>query len=84
MNTKELINGVVSLPVEERALLVDSLLRSLNQPESDIDKKWAVVAQKRLPEIRSGKVKPVSGEGVFERILNRFDISEERRRQIRH
>lgn len=73
MNTKELINEAVSLPVEERALLVDSLLRSLNQPESVVDKKWAVVAQKRLAEMRSGKVKPVPGEEVFERVRNRFD-----------
>ena len=34
------IEDVVSLPVEERALIMDSILRSLNQPESEIDKKW--------------------------------------------
>jgi len=73
MNTKELIDEAVALPVDERTLLVDSLLRSLNQPESKIDKKWAAVAQKRLIEMRSGKVKPVPGEEVFERIRNRFD-----------
>jgi putative addiction module component (TIGR02574 family) len=73
MNTKELIDEAVALPVDERTLLVDSLLRSLNQPESKIDKKWAAVAQKRLIEMRSGKVKPVPGEEVFERIQNRFD-----------
>ncbi len=73
MNTKELINEAVALPVEERALLVDSLLRTLNQPESNIDKKWAVLARKRLVEMRSGKVRPVPGEDVFERIRNRFD-----------
>ncbi len=73
MNTKELINEAVALPVEERALLVDSLLQSLNQPESAIDKKWAAVARNRLIEMRSGKVRPVPGEEVFERIRNRFD-----------
>jgi hypothetical protein len=65
MNTQKLIAGAVSLPVEERVLVVDSLLRSLNQPESEIDKKWATVAQKRLLELRSGSVAAVSGEDVF-------------------
>ena len=72
MNTKELINEVVALPVEDRTLLVDSLLRSLNQPESDIDKEWASVANRRLIEMRSGKVQSVPGDEVFERVRNRF------------
>ncbi len=38
---KELIEAVVSLPVEERAIVADSVLRSLNAPESEIDRKWA-------------------------------------------
>ena len=72
MNTKELINEVVALSVEERTLLVDSLLRSLNQPESDMDKEWASVANRRLIEMRSGKVQPMPGDEVFERVRNRF------------
>ena len=62
MNTKELINDAVSLPVEERVLVVDSLLRSLNKPESDIDKKWAVVAKQRLADLRSGSVQSIPGK----------------------
>jgi RNA polymerase-interacting CarD/CdnL/TRCF family regulator len=67
MNTKELIDEVVSLPVEKRVLVVDSLLQSLNQPESEIDKKWNEIAQKRLMEMRSGEVKSISGEQVFKK-----------------
>ena len=63
----------MSLPVEERALVVDTLLRSLNQPESEIDKKWAVVANRRLSELRAGSVKAVPGQEVFESIWKRFD-----------
>lgn len=73
MNTKELIDEVVSLPVEARALVVDSLLRSLNQPESDIDRKWVAVAQRRLAEMRLGSVDAIPGENVFEKIWKRVD-----------
>jgi putative addiction module component (TIGR02574 family) len=70
---KELIEEVASLPVEERAIVVDSILRSLNPPESDIDHRWAQVAQRRLTELRSGKVKPVPGEEVFAKVWKRFE-----------
>jgi putative addiction module component (TIGR02574 family) len=70
---KELIAEVVSLPVEERAIVADSILRSLNPPESDIDREWTQVAQRRLTELRTGKVKPVPGEEVFARIWKRFE-----------
>ena len=73
MTMKELIEEVVSLPVEERAIVADSILRSLNPPESDIDRKGAQVAQRRLTELRAGKVKPVPGEEVFARIWKRFE-----------
>ncbi len=72
MTTKELIAEAVSLPVEERAIVADSILRSLNAPESDIDRKWVAVAQRRLGELRSGQVKPIPGEQVFARVWKRF------------
>ena len=53
MKIKDLIHETEALPVEERAPVVDSLLRSLNPPESKIDEKWAAVAAKRLKEVRS-------------------------------
>jgi putative addiction module component (TIGR02574 family) len=70
---KELIEEVASLPVEERAIVADSILRSLNPPESDMDRKWAEVAQRRLAELRSGKVKPIPGEEVFAKVWKRFE-----------
>lgn len=72
MNTKQLIEEAVSLPVEERALMVDTLLRSLNQPESEIDNEWVKEAKRRLNDIRSGKVNAIPGEVVFRKIMGRF------------
>jgi len=73
MNTKQLIEEAVSLPVEERTLVVDSLLRSLNQPESEIDKEWAKEAKRRLEELRSGQVNAIPGEEVLKKVLERFE-----------
>lgn len=73
MNTKQLIDEAVSLPVEERALMVDSLLRSLNQPESEVDKKWSKEAKRRLEELRSGKVQAIPGEEVFAKVWKKFE-----------
>ena len=52
--------------------MVDSLLRSLNQPESEIDKKWAKEAKRRLAELRSGRVEAIAGEDVFGKVWERF------------
>jgi len=71
-NTEEIIQEATSLPVEERIIVVDSLLRTLNMPDQDIDKEWAVVAKRRLAELRSGRVNPVPGGEVFARIRERF------------
>ncbi|MGR8980195.1 MAG: addiction module protein [Gammaproteobacteria bacterium] len=72
MKTRELIAEAVSLPVEERALLIDCLLSSLNTPESAFDKNWIVVAKDRLQQLKSGEVKSVSSEEVFKKIAAKF------------
>lgn len=73
LSAKELLNQAVSLPVEERANLVDSILKSLNNPNDEIDKKWIEVARNRLNEIRSGKVQAIPGNEVFQKIKDRFN-----------
>nr|MBF0222732.1 addiction module protein [Desulfobulbaceae bacterium] len=72
MKTKDLITEATSLPVEERAIVIDCLLKSLNQPDTDIEKKWVSVAKKRLEEIRNRNVDVVPGDKVFEKIWSRF------------
>lgn len=69
---KEIISEAESLPVEERAFVVDSILRTLNPPDPDVDRKWAEVARRRLEEMRSGRVRTISGDQVFEKVRERF------------
>lgn len=70
--TKEIIQEAAALPVEERLIVVDSILRTLNLPNPDIDKEWADVAKRRLAELRSGRVRSVPGDRVFAGIRERF------------
>lgn len=72
MKTNELIDEVVSLPVEERARVVDSLLESLNPQDTEGARAWIDLARNRLAELRSGAVKPVPGDQVFARIHQRY------------
>ena len=72
MKTTDILNEAISLPVEERVILVDSLLKTLNSPSPNIDKLWAEIAQRRLQELRSGEVKAVPGDEVFKRRWERF------------
>jgi len=72
MKPKELIAEAISLPVEERAIVVDSILRSLNSPEDDIDRQWIAEAERRLEEVRTGRVKAIPGDQVFAQIRKRL------------
>ncbi|MEO0948665.1 MAG: addiction module protein [Cyanobacteria bacterium J06641_5] len=72
MNTDELIAEVLSLPVEQRVLVIDSALKSMNQTDNEIDRQWLEVAKSRLEELRAGTVKAVPGREVFEKIGNRL------------
>jgi len=70
--TKDIIREAATLPVEERVIVVDSLLRTLNPPDAEIDKAWSRIAQRRLADLRSGRVQPVPGDQVFAKVKERF------------
>ena len=71
-STKDIIREATALPVEERTIVVDSLLRTLNIPNPEIDAEWIGVAKRRLSELRSKRINPVPGEQVFAKIGESF------------
>lgn len=73
LTTNELIDEAISLPVELRAQLVDKLLRSLNPSQDEIDKLWAIEAERRVAEIESGQVQTTPGDEVFEEFRKRLN-----------
>lgn len=72
MSTQDILKEVISLPIEERALIVDQVLKSLNPSEKETEKLWIKLAKVRLKEIREGKVSTIPGSIVFEKIEKRF------------
>ena len=71
IKTQELFDEAVSLPVEIKAQLIDRLLRSIHPIQKEIDELWVAEAEKRVEEIKSGKVKTIPGDEVFKKILGR-------------
>lgn len=70
---KEIIAEAECLPVEERVMVIDSLLRTINSAAPQIEAEWLGVAKSRLAELRSGNVKAVPGDQVFARIRSRIE-----------
>ena len=69
---EEIIREAAELPIEERALVIDSLLKTLNHPDPEVDRSWVAAAKRRLEELRSGAARTVPGADVLRRIRDRF------------
>ena len=70
--TNELISMVESLPVDIKTTLVEKILNSLYPSQKEIDALWAKVAERRVDEIKTGKVKTIPGDKVFREIQENF------------
>jgi hypothetical protein len=71
MNAQDLLTQAEALPVEERAFLAESLMRSLGEPDPAVEAQWTKLARERLAELREGEVAPVRGDDAMKRLLSR-------------
>lgn len=71
---EEILNASLRLPPNERAMLADHLLASLDDPnQKEIDAAWATEAERRMREIDEGKVELMDGELVMKRLRSRLN-----------
>jgi putative addiction module component (TIGR02574 family) len=69
MTIEQLAAEALALPSEERALLADRIVESLDAAEANrIDQLWMAEAKRRRDEIRQGLVKTISGEEALARV----------------
>ena len=66
MDKKEILERALKLSPEERLEVVEVLLRSLGDPDPELDKIWAEEALRRLDAYRAGKIKGYPFEAVLE------------------
>jgi putative addiction module component (TIGR02574 family) len=63
---RELESKVLRLPRRERARLAQRLISSLDsEVDADVDKLWLQEAERRLGELKSGKIAAIPAEKVI-------------------
>ena len=65
MSNKEILEQAMKLKPEERFLLIEGLIKSLDEPDKKIDSIWIEEAEKRLKAYQNGKLEGVPMEKVF-------------------
>ena len=63
---EELKTASSNLPLSERAELAHHLLRTLDQPDDDAAAEWLALAERRMADIRAGRVVGIPAEQVLE------------------
>ena len=65
MSNKEIIESALKLTPQEKLLIVDSILRSLDEPDKEIEEIWLQEAERRLKLFREGKLKGLPFEQLI-------------------
>jgi putative addiction module component (TIGR02574 family) len=70
----ELLEKALSLSTQERGLLIDRLVESLDDEPSEegVEAAWDDEIKRRVDDIRSGRVKMIPGEQVLDRLKTRL------------
>jgi len=66
MSNAEILQEALQLNPQERYIVVETLLKSLDKPDESIDTVWADEAEKRLQNYRVNKTKTISFEEIFD------------------
>ena len=65
MSTKELLDEALKLKPEDRATLVECLLKSLHEPDERLEEIWSEESKKRLKAYRVGSLEGIPMEDLF-------------------
>lgn len=66
MGKNEILEQALHLKANERFLLVEELLKSLDTPDENINKIWEDEANKRVDAFKKGELETVSEKDFFD------------------
>ncbi len=67
MSNKEILEQAIALKPVDRLMIIEGLLRSLDEPDQKIDELWAEESTKRLKAYREGRLECIPMEEVFKK-----------------
>ena len=65
MSNAEIVEEVLQLNPQDRYMIVEKLLQSLDKPDDSIDNVWEDEAEKRLSDYKNNPSKTISFNDVF-------------------
>ena len=65
MSSKDVLEQALKLKPDERFMVVEGLMKSLDEPDSSLDVIWADEAEKRLKAYRAGNLEGIAMEEIF-------------------
>jgi putative addiction module component (TIGR02574 family) len=70
----ELFEKALTLSTHERGMLIDRLVESLDDEpaEEGVEEEWAAEIQRRVDDVRTGRVKTIPSEQVFRELEEEF------------
>jgi putative addiction module component (TIGR02574 family) len=66
MGTHELLEQALRLRAEEKFILVEGILNSLDEPDRSLDAVWADEAERRIEAYREGRLEVIPMDEVFQ------------------
>jgi len=63
--SQEILKEALTLPFNERAILVDDLLASLDQPDEEIDNLWRKEVDDRIAAYQAGNMRAIKLDEVL-------------------
>ena len=69
---EDIANAALALPPDARALLAEDLIASLEASQDVIDESWRVEIERRIQDIKDGKVKLIPGEQVMSELRSQL------------